>query len=230
MDERSLVVSKYNIENKNIVWEDTFHFFYDVITNGLHQNFELKILPNKDIIIASTVGAYNWDSLSGGLHAGLFRLNQNGDSLWAHNYHAKLIDEFNQINDFVITDDGGFLLAGYHSPTNMNYNPGAWLLKTDSMGNAPNMHTAGFEGLKFESSMLNVFPNPASDFVSIEFNSQKTKISSYKIYNSQGKLLLSENLMANDFTINIKSLSPGFYIVKLVSNKQQIYITKLLKE
>jgi len=203
-----LTVACLDIQSQTLKWEKNFRIYYDIDQSGLHQNIEAINVGNGEALIAGTARAFAWDSTAG-YHGFLFKLNSNGDSLWAHNYNGKVIQEYNQINDIVLADDGGFFFAGYNGPADNSYNIGAWLVKTDSMGNAPNMHTIGFESLKFESSKFNVYPNPATDFVKIEFKSQKSNILSYKIYNSQGKLVLSEKLLENDFTINIKDFASG---------------------
>jgi hypothetical protein len=61
----------------------------------------------------------------------LFKLNDNGDTLWNKIYSGKNYDEGNGI---AITSDGGLIIAG----TTFSYGHGRndiWLIKTDSNGN-----------------------------------------------------------------------------------------------
>jgi hypothetical protein len=88
----------------------------------------------------------------------------------------------------------------------------------------------GFENSKFESSMFNAYPNPATDFVKIEFNSQKSNILNYKIYNSQGKMVLSEIVLTNDFTVNIKDFASGVYFIEATTSSGERVVEKFVKE
>lgn len=75
---------------------------------------------------------------------------------------------------------------------------------------------------KIESlNQISVYPNPASDFVKIFTASENYQI---QIYNSNGQLLISE---FNSNEINIKSLSPGIYFLRILC-KNIVFTDKLI--
>ncbi len=73
-------------------------------------------------------------------------------------------------------------------------------------------------------SSFKIFPNPASDKINIEINgfSLPAQVS---IYNSLGALAYNYKLLNTHETINIESLSPGLYLIKINSS-----IKKIIKE
>ena len=74
-----------------------------------------------------------------------------------------------------------------------------------------------------ESSNFNIIPNPANDYISVSglINSRVA------IYDLKGRLLLNEQ--ANGKPIDIRNLAKGIYVVKVVSEDNQM-IGKLMKE
>jgi hypothetical protein len=69
-----------------------------------------------------------------------------------------------------------------------------------------------------------LFPNPACNIINIDENSV-----SYSIYNSTGKLVLS-NKINNDFEVNIESLKSGIYFIEIVTYKGDLHLIKFVKE
>lgn len=58
---------------------------------------------------------------------------------------------------------------------------------------------------------VSVFPNPATDFISVKSDE---KIQSIKIYDVQGKLLYASDNTQEENGINLKEFSPGIYLLK----------------
>jgi hypothetical protein len=77
--------------------------------------------------------------------------------------------------------------------------------------------TANFEVLSGmydqKSSLINIYPNPASDFISVTGITGQTEV---KFYNSTGINVLNTTIEKND-VINIASLQKGLYFVVLES-------------
>ncbi len=63
---------------------------------------------------------------------------------------------------------------------------------------------------------LEIFPNPASEFITIKVNAS----CDYKIINSIGKLVLKGNANELQNKIDLKNLSPGTYFLELSDQKQ----------
>ena len=78
-----------------------------------------------------------------------------------------------------------------------------------------------------ENVFVNVYPNPASDILHVNINSNL--VNKVVIYNAAGKNISSTILQNGDNIIDIKNLPKGMYVVKILSDTDsKIYrITKL---
>ncbi len=85
--------------------------------------------------------------------------------------------------------------------------------------------------LAVSKSDLELYPNPASDFINIKVDGAK-KFTGYKIYNQFGQLVKSssENIIAGYYTIQLGELSQGLYFIvfnhELSPEIQKIQIVK----
>ena len=71
-------------------------------------------------------------------------------------------------------------------------------------------------------SLINVFPNPASELLFVDLNSQLTK---YYILNSQGVLLLE----GSESEIDISKLNQGIYYIDISTDQNQSFKTTFIK-
>ncbi len=102
---------------------------------------------------------------------------------------------------------------------------------TDKMGyGIPNFQTALDVLLSVDTynrEIFSVFPNPVSNLLQVQFpkNIEKTNL---KIYNSLGVLLLEQELLTTDSTLDVQSLPTGLYLLNLQSEEhsQSIKIIK----
>jgi len=77
---------------------------------------------------------------------------------------------------------------------------------------------------------LFVFPNPASDMVTIKTNKLKDK-TNIELYNANGELVMSEAIdpqKIGDYTFSVNSLSNGLYLIRLKTNRGLSVSAKLL--
>ncbi|MDX9791241.1 MAG: T9SS type A sorting domain-containing protein, partial [Candidatus Kapabacteria bacterium] len=75
---------------------------------------------------------------------------------------------------------------------------------------------------KPQSLSFDIYPNPTSDFININFNNFKNEIVKFEVYNLEGRL--QNDSIIIDFenhSINITSLQQGMYllVVHTVSGK-----------
>jgi hypothetical protein len=69
---------------------------------------------------------------------------------------------------------------------------------------------------------LNLFPNPAVDYLNIEGNFGNEANIAVEIYDLSAKLIKTENFnVQNDFTLkmNVQELTQGVYIIKISDEK-----------
>ena len=75
---------------------------------------------------------------------------------------------------------------------------------------------------KFNEVSFNIYPNPASNIISITGVSLDTQV---KIYDTIGRKVLSVQIDINKNTINVSKLK-GIYLVNILSQEKEI--TKVL--
>ena len=79
-------------------------------------------------------------------------------------------------------------------------------------------------------SEFNVFPNPANDYVDITFSSENTGATTIEIYTITGNRVFQNSYIKSDKVfselLNLKKLSAGSYIVKVIFNENS-YSKKL---
>ena len=64
-------------------------------------------------------------------------------------------------------------------------------------------------------NLFTMYPNPASDKVMIE---SEVNVNRYDIYNITGELVMSNEVDAETFTVNVENLPAGAYIIRLTSD------------
>lgn len=86
----------------------------------------------------------------------------------------------------------------------------------------------GIHGLKPEDNAINIFPNPASDYLTLRF-SQNISKAEIKIHNLLGELKSSSKMSSSESTIDISDLSNGVYILEVTTEKN-IMRQKFIKQ
>jgi len=64
---------------------------------------------------------------------------------------------------------------------------------------------------------INIYPNPATDFINIEADVEISKQVVFTIYNTAGKRVLLQNVKNSSFQhqINVSTLQPGVYFLQI---------------
>lgn len=75
------------------------------------------------------------------------------------------------------------------------------------------------------NNMVQFFPNPASNFIYLSQN--LTSVSSIKLYDMQGNLVISLPNLPVDKKIDVNNLSSGIYNVTIISN-EKVYTSKVV--
>jgi len=230
-----LDVTKVNSLTGQIIWNKQYIPMSTVRCPTLHQHIEVEVDANDNIIIAGTGYVLNYDTTAGAYRGFLMKLNSNGDSLWTHYYDwGDFFQRDSQFNDFVITDDGGILAGGFWNPPHLNYKQGAWLVKTDSMGNAPGVFTVGIKEnvLVITKHNVNVYPNPATDNFNLRFEQSPKANMQLSIYSTTGTLVKQQQITAfsNEYRVDIRELKSGVYFIRLESDGEVVYSGKFIKQ
>lgn len=78
---------------------------------------------------------------------------------------------------------------------------------------------------KNKSNELNIFPNPSTDFINVLYKSN-SKVEHFEIMDISGKIILSEKISTNNFSITTKSLKQGIYLLKIADENKNISIKR----
>ncbi len=112
------------------------------------------------------------------------------------------------------TPDGGFgLLATRNHYETMGDRVEAYFIKADSLGN---FDTTLVVAIKELESSIKVFPNPGSNFLTIENNNSSEYV--FTLYSIAGKKVLSKQVNAAQTTIKTQYLPTGMYVYELRKN------------
>uniref|UniRef100_UPI00404B3640 T9SS type A sorting domain-containing protein n=1 Tax=Flavobacterium sp. TaxID=239 RepID=UPI00404B3640 len=78
----------------------------------------------------------------------------------------------------------------------------------------------------FEEATIQVYPNPASDFVTVSVNEN----TSYELYTLTGQIVKQGKLTAVNNTLVVQDLSSGCYLLQIINEKGVLENIKVLKE
>ncbi|MCF8332328.1 MAG: T9SS type A sorting domain-containing protein [Bacteroidales bacterium] len=225
-----LEIVKLDQATGQVIWNKQYRTFEDIFSVTLHRDLEIVLTGNEDIVIAATDYPFSVNGQYYDARGILFKLNSQGDSLWCRFYDVRRDEDMSQFNDVVVTDDGGFLAGGFVFPYDHSYWPGALLVKTDSMGMAPNAITLDIgEYLQKQQGGLEVYPNPAENIITFDIGKLKSLTGGLlSIYDAKGEQLRQIKLNSDVNRLNIKELSPGVYFYQL-QHKNETLSGKFIK-
>ena len=152
----------------------------------------------------------------------LVKYSADGDKTW-----EKTIGDKNSRNcmfNIEETNDYGLIMFGNHYVGDVGNK--AWIVKTDSLGDG--VYELGWQNsinhVQFINE-VNVFPNPASNYVTIELPDLKTSFD-LSIYNMAGQLVFCKENNLEKCQIFVEAYHEGIYIIKIQSDKM-VYTGKL---
>ncbi len=205
-----LNIIKYNAQGA-VIWDRK----YDTITKNL-ACVKIEVLENGSFYVLSNYINDNYPGLLAQTNALLMKFNSSGDSLWTQRYsYSGNNSSDNVLYDGIATNDGGFIGCGLVIDY-PNIVEQIWVVKTDSLGNAPGMQYLGINDINRVSSKgdIKAFPNPAKETTTISYP-QLNKEGELQIYNILGQIVYEEKLAkaSSQKEINIQSFKTGLYKV-----------------
>lgn len=85
-----------------------------------------------------------------------------------------------------------------------------------------------FEVSDLEMDII-IYPNPADENIILDVSDMPEKGLEIFIYNLNGDLVLSRKIMELKTEISLKNLAPSDYIIRIISDRQDLQIVKLIK-
>ena len=228
-DRLKLSLTKLNASSGSLIWQKTYG------TEALTTNLRSFVINVDESITAS--GSYQDYYLSTGINRNsiIIKVDSNGDSLWARRYsnYNPLVQVINSpgwvqedFYDIQSSFDGGYIMCGVPFGTPIAQDSQAWVVKTDSLGNAPGLFvppvTATYTALQALGSQngLSIYPNPAIDVITLktDFALTASGYTRLSLYNHLGQLLTEEEFnpnIGNYLTVKTSNLANGIYFLQL---------------
>jgi hypothetical protein len=213
-------------EHGLVVYEPLVDNFFNDNHTLTRFDFEGEILAETEIPAYSTFSVLRPDLTISPEYIGLFMRNSNTGS-----HHIALIydKEFNLVSEKEVTGAsstwGGrithsgddFFIAHVQEGT-INFNDE---ISLPYSGTGENIYVAkignlstGIETLESKPENLLVFPNPATNFIMVDYANHTDEVFEISIYNQSGQLLQNMDAVVPGTEIDIRHLNPGIFVVR----------------
>mgnify|MGYP001117038139 CR=1 FL=1 len=87
----------------------------------------------------------------------------------------------------------------------------------------------GIEEAKSINLTISAYPNPTTDYLTLEVKDFELSNLSFQLYDIQGKLLQSEKITGNQTSILMSNLVQANYFVKVIQGNKEIKTFKIIK-
>jgi hypothetical protein len=77
---------------------------------------------------------------------------------------------------------------------------------------------------------VSAYPNPTTDYLTLEVKKFDLSNLSFQLYDMKGKLLQSEKIIGTQTNIVMSNLTPATYFVKVVQEKKEMKTFKIIKK
>lgn len=183
------------------------------------------IAGSEGTILKTTDGGASWTSLTSGttewLYAVCFKSTNEG---YVAGANGTILKTTNGGNTWVAQVSG----LSIDDVTDLVYINSHFMAITNSGKILSNEYIAsvGINQIVLDDSSIKIFPNPASDFVSVQFDNPSEASVTISIFNANGALIKSELITDGAQTFNIQDLNGGVYIVEIKTS--EFSVTKRL--
>jgi Secretion system C-terminal sorting domain len=188
-------------KNGNLLWQKDYGSTYGSLF------YAVPIILNDGSIVVS--GLYLAPNAHG--YGLLIKTDSAGNELWTRTYYANPNND-NYVYDVKHTSDGGFILTGSGSVTGQD----AWVVKVDSLGCEVAGCAVGIEELEIMNYELEIYPNPASNNLTIKQFGNLT-IEAVNIYNTLGECVQHSPLLrrgaGGEVSFDLSPLPSGIYFL-----------------
>lgn len=76
---------------------------------------------------------------------------------------------------------------------------------------------------------VSAYPNPTTDYLTLEVKEFDLSNLYFQLYDMQGKLLQNEKITSNQTSIAMGNLAPTTYFVKVIQNNKEVKVFKIIK-
>ena len=229
-----LVLSKIDIESGDTLFRKQYEQFVDAA-------FMTKPVVNADGTMVIAGGRLDDES---GRPIGLvIKTSPFGEIIWSREYFTRS-DVSNYIYDIKGTLDSGYVFCGSaFAPEQTGGLSKGWIVKLDCHGNdsityyEPDSACVVYSNITYYQSPVNeeikVFPNPATDYVTVEFP-QGLKVEAIELINATGQSIFRVASPVNgqwstvNHRLNTADYPPGLYWLKVRGTQGTTFAKKLV--
>ena len=200
--------------NGVVIWRKNIPYGSDFGFNGAN------VFSNGNIV---GVGNTYIPGTNGAGYVGCF--DGIGNTLWQRTYinPTNLPNVTDQLIDVLETTDGGILINGAAIGAG---GQDLWLLKLDSMGCLDPNCWVGIEDVKPNSMGVQIYPNPATEWLNVKVALEFTDVN-LRIINLSGQLVGQYELSAPLNYLSVSNLPYGLYLLKFEDNKGNFETQKI---
>ena len=237
-DQDSLNAFKGYWQVSNGIWvakiDSTFNIEWQHRFGGTGRDFGGSIIQTLDGGYAFTANTNSLDHDVTGIHVSVIlrdhtdstydiwvaKLSRSGSLEWQKCLGGKsdeYVNYFSGDNSIIQTPDSGYVIAGFTASNDGdvsgNHGGGdAWVVKLGGAINSVNNYTSSTHA---PYQAFNIYPNPSNDVVQLELYYTQTA-KKVLFYDMLGREYTPPyQLSENTATVNVKTLPPGAYVVKL---------------
>jgi hypothetical protein len=87
----------------------------------------------------------------------------------------------------------------------------------------------GLEEAKGINLSVSAYPNPTTDYLTLEVKDFELSTLNFQVYDMQGKLLQSKKITGNQTSIVMSNLVPATYFVKVTESNKEVKTFKIIK-
>ena len=87
----------------------------------------------------------------------------------------------------------------------------------------------GLEEAKGINLTVSAYPNPTTDYLTLEVKEYELSNLHFQLYDMSGKLLQNEKITGNQTSIVMSNLVPATYFVKVIQDNKEVKTFKIIK-
>lgn len=215
---------RYNHKTKKLIWRHKENKY--ATTNFGADGFISKGHRANEYFYCGEADSENQSPDSVFTRGQIVKINGEGKTIWnKYYYYTSIKRRFNSFNHIIATSDGNYLAAGTSTPAGFS----AWAIKIDEDGNIVPIDTST-SSLEINIPQINIYPNPASDYLIINQNEQ-TNIN-YELIDMQGHVIKKLYLQdAHQHTMwDISDVKSGFYKLQIKQRDKVLQNVKIVVE
>ncbi len=161
----------------------------------------------------------------------LLKTDSLGNQVWERQFRLGTTHCY--FRDVQQASDGGYIAAGF-TFQGASGGQDAWLVKLDSLGCDSvgcATYVTGIEDVSLiKQKGLNIFPNPAKDFITLSFSQPMFTACRIRVIDILGKEIFNQTtFIQKQFSIPVYSLHNGVYVVEVLYEGKKEY-AKFIRE